>query len=390
MSTPPREDLNSFLVPNSTQPSPRANSTTINIPKQSSPWLQVAATPESHTPAVIKHGNPVPVRSISTFSFHDMKDTISSAAPFPSIPSKQEVQNVKNETDAEISRLRAELSSLQYELKSFKHTAQALTPNTSTNGIHEYRGLIMIDTSIESIIQDNQRKAKEAQQCALVDASTNSPETHHTLPMYRHIVDYPQFKNQIDTNNELLVPLFAVRYAEQDVLYEKENELAKKYNELDGPWQERQKTIDEYNDRTGEKSEQWPSEFYFERPNLDEVQRLKWAAQDIPQILSEKEKLSRAYIDTNAFVPDPVTVFDQYRHRLAWTEEEKTIFVEKYRQHPKDFAKIAEALPEKDVKEVIEFYYLNRYHLNLKENEGAAKRRGGNKKVITEGSKKNY
>ncbi|EAY12264.1 Myb-like DNA-binding domain containing protein [Trichomonas vaginalis G3] len=390
MSTPPREDLNNFLVPHSTSVSPKAVGTTINLPKQSSPWLTVPPSTDAHTPSVIKHGNPMPVRSISTLSFHDTKDAISSAAPFPSIPSKLEVQTAKNETDAEINQLKAELASLQYERKSFDHIAQALTPNTNTHGIHEYRGLIMLDTTIQSIMQDNQRKAKEAQNNALVASTHNLTDTKHMLPMYRHIVDYPQFKSTIETNSDLLVPMIGIRYGETLTLREKEDELTQKYKELDAPWQYRQKIIDEYNDRTGEKSETWPSEFNFERPNPDEASRLKWAAEDIPQILANEEKLARTYIDTNAFVSEPISQFKQYKNRLTWTEEEKTIFVEKYRQHPKDFAKIADALPEKDVKQVIEFYYLNRYHLNLKENEGAAKRRGGNKKVITEGSKKNY
>ncbi|EAX88394.1 Myb-like DNA-binding domain containing protein [Trichomonas vaginalis G3] len=386
----PREDLNSLLNTNSAQQSPNLRPTTISIPKQSSPWLQVSTPSEPHTPSVIKHGNPMPVRSRSTVNLHDTKDIISSAAPFPSIPSKQEVQNFKSETDAEISRLKAELASLEYERKSFNHTARALTPNTATNGIHEYRGLIMIESSIESIIQDNQRKAKEAQNLALVNPSPMPTDSNHTLPTYRHIVDYPQYKSTIKTNSDLIVPMFGIRYGENVVLHDKEDELATKYNELNGPWKERQAIIDEYNNRTGDKSENWPSEFYFERPELDEVSRLKWAADDIPQLLSPEEKMERSYINTNALVTEPIAKFNEYRNRLAWTEEEKQIFVEKYRQYSKDFAKIADALPEKDVKQVIEFYYLNRYKLHLKENEGAAKRRGGNKKVITEGSKKKY
>ena len=367
---------------------------TINTPTTpTGPWFQSPSTPRDPASVVVKHHHPPPVRSISTFNFQDLKDQISPAAPFPSLPTKQEVQNAKNEIENEITRLKAELSSLIYEKRSLEiQKTPGLDPSTTTkDGVHLFRGMVMTETQINDIIKDNREKSKRSTKRALIDpCEDGNINAVHKLPKYRHLVDLPQFKKTINDHKELLTPLYAAKFAEKDILLEKEDELAAKYNELSEPWEERQKIIDEYNDRTSEKTENWPSEFKFDRPVLDDAARLKWAAQDTPMILSKRQQIDRCYYDTNSFVADPVQEFKDYKQRLSWTEEEKKIFVEKYTLHPKDFALIADSLPDKTIKEVIEFYYLNRYHMNLKENEGAARRRGGKKKVVTEGSKKNY
>ena len=370
-----------------------------NQTPQNSIWFQTNASPRNPSQSpVVRRLVTQPIRSISTFSFPIEKDQPSSAAPFPSLPTKQEVLNEKNEVENEIQRLKAELASLKYESSSIQQTSRTLIAHTNnTHGIHEYRGLVIEDNAIESVIQENQQKSQEAQIEALVDSVVPQQRekeldfgVKHRLPKFRHIVDLPQYRKTIETEQELLIPLFATRFAEKDVLLEKEEELAQTYKEYDEAWEERKKIIDEYNARTGEKSEIWPIEFQFDSAVVDDNQRMKWAADDIPMILSKSEQLDRCYYDTNSLVPDPVSEYSDYKYRLAWTEEERQIFVEKYRQHPKDFAKIADALPEKTVKDVIEFYYLNRYKMNLKDNEGLSKRRGGKKKVVTEGTKKNY
>ena len=82
-----------------------------------------------------------------------------------------------------------------------------------------------------------------------------------------------------------------------------------------------------------------------------------------------KVEILRSYL-MNRFVEDPKREHDEFRARLHWSNDERQTFVEVYRKNPKDFRKIADALPEKTHKDVIEFYYLNRYALCLKENEG--------------------
>jgi hypothetical protein len=127
------------------------------------------------------------------------------------------------------------------------------------------------------------------------------------------------------------------------------------------------------------------------RTTVDDAARLRWTAPDQQMYLSDKDRQIHCYFDMNGFIPDPVAVHLAFKTRGSWTDEERTIFLEKYGQHPKDFRKIRTALPEKTLKDVIEFYYLKRYELNLKELGAAAKKRGGPKKVISEGvAKRSY
>jgi hypothetical protein len=99
-----------------------------------------------------------------------------------------------------------------------------------------------------------------------------------------------------------------------------------------------------------------------------------------------RERRSNGFYDMNGFVENPSQVHPEYRERLCWTKEERTVFVEKWRTHPKDFRKIKNVLPEKSHNDVIEFSCVNKFELNLRDLEGAAKKRGGKRKVISEGS----
>jgi len=355
-----------------------------------SPWLSVCfnKSPETHVRTI---KNPVTIRSVSTFNLYQLKDQISSGAPFPSIPTRNEVQTMKSEIDNEIIRLRTDLSSLQYERNKYNHNSRPLIPESPENGIHEYRGIAITDQFINSIVKENQQKAKEADMNILIDSPSFKIPEKHLLSKFKSFVDIPSYKKVLDDHKSLLLPMFAIDCAEKDIIVEREAELVEEYSERTDKWKNHIKYVDEYHHRTEQKNEAWPIEFNFDRTASDDVARLKWVAPDIPMFLTHQEKQRRCYYDTNGFVEDPIKEFEKFKNRTAWTEEEKAIFVEKYRLSPKDFDKIHEALPEKSIKEIMEFYYLNRYQLSLKENEGVAKRRGGKKKVITEGTKKkNY
>jgi hypothetical protein len=105
--------------------------------------------------------------------------------------------------------------------------------------------------------------------------------------------------------------------------------------------------------------------------------------------LSKRERRANVYYDMNGLIDDPQFAHERFRARICWTEEERAIFIEKYKQHQKDFRKIKAALQDKTYKDVIEFYYLNRYPLNLRDTEGSKRR--PKKKVISEGvAKRTY
>lgn len=350
-----------------------------------SPWLNT----DNHESGTVSHvpARTIPIRSVSTLSFREAnkESQISRASPFPLLPSRREVLDVKQQVEQEILHLKADLSSLQHELASFDFNSNVsllATPNANTElGIHEYRGLVISDNSINSIIAENRKKKLKSEK-------TRSLEKYHS---FKHLIEYPYYKNTIAALKKNIVPLFATEFLDKLEIRNYQKVLTQKYVQAKEAWEKPNKLIDEYGSRVDTKSETWPPEFNMDIPKIDDSVRLKWCAPDREMILSQKQKEAECFYDMNGFVKNPIDSHNEYKARISWTEEEKNIFIEKYRQYPKDFRKITAALPEKTHKDVIEYYYLKRYEFNLKQSEAAAKKRGGKKKVISEGSnKKNY
>jgi hypothetical protein len=200
-------------------------------------------------------------------------------------------------------------------------------------------------------------------------------------------VDYPYFKQTLLMQRLNIVSLFECKCTERLLLREQEEKLALHYHQLHDRRTEIRNSLEEYSARTVttlpdvEKA----------TTVVDDAARLRWTAPDQPMYLSDKDRRIHCYFDRNAFVVDPVAVHLEFKTRTSWTDDERDIFIEKYGQHPKEFKRINAALPEKTYKDVIEFYYLKRYELNLKEVGAVAKKRGGTKKVISEGvAKRSY
>ena len=371
---------NAFLVSSGSQTSDKQVQARFSN-ASASPWLQVdSASGDIESPGARFQRN-VPVRSVSTFLFQESRDICQiRAAPFPSLPTRREVLEAKNKIEQEIQRLKAELSSLQHERSSFNRTANQLLTPANTIGIHEYRGLVISDNSINETIAENRSKKCESEKSRLLSNDTF---------MFKHPVELPYYRDVIAEQRRDVLPIFSIQFLEKLQLTNYKKKLAEKYVQKKEMWKHPNELIDEYGDRVDIKSENWPPEFVTDIPKIDDAMRLKWCAHDEEMILSEKQKKANCFYDMNGFVKNPVAAHNEYRSRLCWTDEEKNIFIEKYRQHPKNFRKIADALPEKTHKDVIEFYYLKRYEFNLKQSEAAAKRRG-KKKVISEGSAKKY
>jgi hypothetical protein len=351
-----------------------------------SPWLQMSPTtgPRNREPVVRRMARVMPKRSVSTASFPDLSEgKVIRAAPFPGMPTGKEIQDVKAEVEQEISRYRADLSSFQHERNSFERRARPLIPPDASKGMHEYRGLLIMDTTVDAVMSENRaRKAQSLQ-----------ADMEVGMPPFHNLTDLPFFKQMITKQRQNVVPMLVSEYTARVMMEERKIELASQYLQRAESWKHARSVISEYSARTVEKSESWPQEFPKDPQKVDDAARLRWVAPDQEMFMTDRNRLDGCFFDMNGFVDDPQSEHDEYRDRLVWSEEERQVFIEKYRQHPKDFRKIRAALPDKSYKEVIEFYYLNkfRYELSLRENEGAARRRGGKKKVISEGNvKKSY
>lgn len=67
--------------------------------------------------------------------------------------------------------------------------------------------------------------------------------------------------------------------------------------------------------------------------------------------------------DTNNIVDDPASFYDPGPSMAAWTPAEEKIILQEYAANPKQFGKIAEALPNKTVRECVLYYYLHKKRL---------------------------
>lgn len=355
-------------------PTTPEKSTQINTPN----WHQTETQTQTvQNSVVIKRNHPP--RSVSTVGFEkNPSQVLFKGAPFPSHPSKQEVQAEKEKVEEEIRNIRGNLTSLQYERRNFNNSFRPMLISKSLNGIREYRGIVFTDNTIQSIIEENRVKVSRA--------STNFNIQNH--PKFRQIYDLPFFMRNIQIQNDNIVPFFAIKHAELQIQAEKEEVLVSEYRTQHAIWKDKTKFLDEITERTFSRTDDWPLDFNSDNPKPTEDTRLKYTAPDVPMILNPNEKEMYCFIDYNSYVEDPVKEYQTFKNRVAWTEEEKQIFFDRYRQKNKKFGFIADELPNKTLKDVIEFYYLNRYRLNLKDNEGGVKRRGGKRKMITEGSKK--
>jgi hypothetical protein len=158
----------------------------------------------------------------------------------------------------------------------------------------------------------------------------------------------------------------------------------REYLERRAHWEAFSVALERYHRESRELLDQWPKEMVDVKPFTSKDGK-EVLAPDQPMYLDEVEAHTYVFFTMNGFVPDPVAAHREYRQRLCWTASEKQVFIDKYRLHPREFKKIAAGLPHKSVKDVIEYYYINRINLNLKEIEQQSKKRG-RKRVITEGA----
>jgi hypothetical protein len=179
---------------------------------------------------------------------------------------------------------------------------------------------------------------------------------------------------------ENLAPLFAAVMTQKKIEAEYSQSLASEYRERTERYREIQPKLDLLLQRV----RRWSSDLDLRgraRPHSPAL--LQFVAADQPMLPPMKRR-QMTFNDQNRLCGDPVLEHERFKRRIVWTEKEVGKFLEKYARHPKQFRRIARDLPGKSVKDLVEFYYLMRFELNLKEVGGAAKRRA-KMKVVSEG-----
>ena len=163
--------------------------------------------------------------------------------------------------------------------------------------------------------------------------------------------------------------------------------LAHEYKKRRTLWSNFSDNLRYYQKEQHETVEVFPPEFVKTVRRIGDRMNTQLWAPDQPMYLSEQERETYLLYDENCFVSDPLLEHNRFKDRVSWTESDKKLFIEKYAQHPRDFKKIANSIPSKTVKDVVEYYYINRKRLDLKGVEAQSKKRG-RKKYITEGGVK--
>ena len=301
------------------------------------------------------------------------------AAVYPLLPPKKEVLILLKQVEYDLKMCKQKLA----ELKRIKQKDLLISTNfdqlNPSLEIQKHIGMIIPHHDIDKVTFENQRKANEIHKRYRI---TNPVIEHRT----NHISHLPIIQTNIDTNLEYIDHLFHSVFNWKLIAEEKGRLLARQYAELRQIWENESRALNEYHRQEKAAIDSWPPEMIplIHKPK-ESTNVLQFCANDSPMYLEDVEYYSYAFYSMNGFVPDPVQAHKDYKHRLCWTNTEKQIFLDKYRLHPREFKKIAAGLPQKSVKDVIEFYYCHRIDLNLKELEQQSRKRG-RKKVITEGT----
>ncbi|KAK8866597.1 DNA-binding protein snt1 [Tritrichomonas musculus] len=302
-----------------------------------------------------------------------------SAAYYPVLPGKREVQLLLKKVDFELKETKQQLSELN-KLKQknllVKANFETLDPSLM---VQSHLGMIISHIDVKRITDDNKKRTTKMHN----QYHVTNPKIDHRIMHHSHL---GYLQRNIDTNSENIEHFFNAAFNWKKMAEEKGRNLARQYSERHQIWENASKALNAYHNQERAVLNEWPPEMIPLLPKpKDNASLRQWTAPDQPMYLDDIEFYSYAFYTMNAFVPDPVKAHKEYKQRLTWTSAEKQIFLDKYRLHPREFKKIAAGLPHKCVKDVIEYYYCHRIDLNLKEIEQQSKKRG-RKKVITEGS----
>lgn len=301
------------------------------------------------------------------------KHIIFQAAPFPDLPSKYILQTIISEMDAIIENEKFKLKNLVLEKQRIDKERKTLEiPRTKNicEGIILSRGLVNDTTLYDNIISVNKKTIDISHNKYIVKADQQ----------FDHISNLPYFSDchllKDNVTNIIYEKLCELKKED----HEKKVGLSIVFNERYKEWEKHILLLDEYHKVSSETTNQWPLEFVEPRTH-DEFSHI--GSVDIP-MLSEYEMLEKLVYDENLLVKDPVASHKEFKNRVRWTDEEKKIFYEKYGQFPRDFKKIASALPNKCIKDVIEYYYVNRPVLNLGEVDRASRQKGRKRRTAPE------
>ncbi|EAY20306.1 Myb-like DNA-binding domain containing protein [Trichomonas vaginalis G3] len=296
------------------------------------------------------------------------------ACLYPVLPSATDVQLLIDAVDLEIKELEAKMD----ELVTERTLGMISLPDFSDSGknvkILDFHNVIHSKDISQSVIEGSRRIAEQSHSKFKMPVKTNK---------FGHISHLPHYKDEMENQESVMETMMQVLCQKIVKSDTKMKQLTHEYIERRKLWEESNELLDLYHKDLHASIDEWPPEFAlsFIKPTDQTV--TQFCGKDQIMYLDDEEKESYLYYNENSFVEDPVKEHERYKKRISWSESEKQTFLEKYYQHPRDFKKIAQALPLKSIKEVIEYYNIYRIKLNLKAADVAGRKRG-RKRILVE------
>ncbi|KAH0787762.1 Myb-like DNA-binding domain containing protein [Histomonas meleagridis] len=294
------------------------------------------------------------------------------SAPFPLLPKREQIQKIIDSYDKEITSLNNTIQSLEHQKQLKLFSVANMTDRDPTNNVQDYKGFIIPHNGVLSIRDASRSRALQASRTYIL---------RDTATVYTHISGLRFLSETIKRHDPLLDPMLTTITHRRNLVRIKATNLAFEYVDRSRMNEKLCAILNTYSNEARQSVPVWPKEF--ER-RVKKIPNPKGVAPDQFMYLDDMEKESYLLYDTNRFVSDPLQAHIQYKKRIAWAESEKQIFLEKYAQHPKDFKKIASCIHTKSVKDVVEYYGVNRIRLNLKQLETTGKRRGRKRTLMNQ------
>jgi len=275
----------------------------------------------------------------------------------PSLPRKDIVIQLKSEIEHDILRFNDEIKVLkrnQNIVETLFSPKEEIPANSL--GIREIDGFIVPFNIIDSVIEHNRKSSALAHKESAINHKQNIYNASHA----------PHSLKSIGNHQQLLSLMYTSIYYSQQIIKEKGECLAQEYIAIKDAWKQQCDVIDSINDQNHDNSFDWPEEMVVPSKTAPKESSLtRYSAPDVPMSHFVNQLDSDCLLFDQMQIHDPIASHIQFKERLTWSEEEKSIFVSRFLVNPKEFERIASYLPNKSVKDVIEFYYLSKTDLDL-------------------------
>eukprot|EP00824_Muranothrix_gubernata_P016419 TRINITY_DN3399_c0_g1_i2.p1 TRINITY_DN3399_c0_g1~~TRINITY_DN3399_c0_g1_i2.p1 ORF type:complete len:944 (+),score=202.18 TRINITY_DN3399_c0_g1_i2:70-2901(+) len=330
--------------------------------------------------------------------------TIDYASPveLPALPTKEEVLQAIERMDADVAKLEQEIENAQacvsnpaLQKKEPEPESESLPelPPVEAPPLSETTPHFSKRSLVRQIYEENRKTVSHVERDMKIRFPLQTGQSSPEVPLYLRPHDLDLWKQNLTAHEKMRGRLFDVLVQRSRARAQKTRALAVEYRERWSEWKRRirlrkvkeeEETLDvgrEYTGRVGITGKRNLGDGYllgtrdtarteaeFERIMLQLQEEDKRRAgtrylhtlATVPPMIIDERQRQEFFINRNGLIHDPMAEERARKMRNPWTEEEKSMFQEKFLVHPKNFRRIANYLPNKTVHDVVVYYYLNK------------------------------